>query len=826
MGELHDALKRDGFAGHALEVFLVRLLFCLFADDTGIFTPKDTFHDLIETFTQEDGANVDSVFDRLFETLNTDVPHRQKSLPEHFAAFPYVNGRLFEERLATPVFNRALRKLLLSLCELEWGAISPAIFGAMFQAVIDYDAKELRRQMGAHYTSEANILKVIGPLFLDELRAEFTRVKTSRDKLFEFWKKLAKLHFLDPACGCGNFLVISYRELRRLELDVLRAAETFGQRIGTVFQALKIDVDQFYGIEIAEFPAQVAQVAMWLMDHQMNLEAGEVFGEPVTRIPLVKSAHIRHANALEIDWAEFVPPQRLNYILGNPPFVGKQYQTQAQKADMARVTAGINGSGVLDYVAAWYVKATHYLTDEPASFGAIISRASPGRKKFKDIRFGKGEHAVVDMFIDGAEIEARARRAVKCAFVSTNSITQGEQVGVLWSWLLAQGIHIHFAHRTFKWTNEAPGKAAVHCVIIGFAAFEAEQKRLFEYESVDGKPHEIRAATINPYLVDAPELLLLKRRMPISPSAPAMAFGSMPNDGGHLILLTGEKNALLSSDPAVARFLRPLFGSEEFIAGAPRWCLWLKDAKPSDVRASNALRERLALVKANRLKSKRATTQKLATTPALFGEIRQPKQRYLAVPEVSSEGRAFIPIGFLDADVIATNKLYTIDGAMLLHFGMLTSSMHMAWTRNVCGRLKSDFQYSAGIVYNNFPWPSLIDEQRYTDAKSVKLRAAIEAAAQGVLDARAQFPGESLATLYKPETMPPALVRAHEKLDRAVDAAYVVDGGKRKWTSGAERVAFLFKRYQTITSFLPTTAQRRAPIRRAASRAGLKADRE
>ncbi len=658
---------------------------------------------------------------------------------------------------------------------------------------------------------------MIGPLFLDDLHAEFNRVKTSRDKLFEFWKKLANLHFLDPACGCGNFLVISYRELRRLELDVLRAAETFGQRIGTVFQALKIDVDQFYGIEIAEFPAQVAQVAMWLMDHQMNLEAGEVFGEPVTRIPLVKSAHIRHANALEIDWAEFVPPQRLNYILGNPPFVGKQYQTEAQKADIARIAAGIKGAGVLDYVAAWYFKAARYLTDEPETFGAIVNKANPGRKKFKDIRFGKGENAVSDMFIDSVEIEARARRAVKCAFVSTNSITQGEQVGILWSWLLAQGIHIHFAHRTFKWTNEAPGKAAVHCVIIGFAAFEADRKRLFEYEAIDGEPHEIRAGTINPYLVDAPELLLTKRRMPISPSAPAMAFGSMPNDGGHLILLVHEKDALVAIDSAMARFLRPLFGSEEFIAGVSRWCLWLRDAKPSDVRASHALRERLALVKQKRLKSKRATTQKLAATPALFGEIRQPKQRYLAVPEVSSEGRAFIPIGFLDADVIATNKLYTVDGATLLHFGVLTSSMHMAWTRSVCGRLESRYQYSAGIVYNNFPWPSLIDEQRYADAKSIRLRAAIEATAQGVLDARAKFHGESLAALYNPETMPPLLVRAHEKLDRAVDAAYAPDGGKRNWASDSERVAFLFKLYQAITSFLPTATDQGVRLRRAAT---------
>lgn len=415
MGDLHDLLKRDGYAGHTLEVFLVRLLFCLFADDTGIFQPKDTLQDLIENHTFDDGSNLGDELHRLFVVLNTAYDKRQQSLHEIFAAFPYVNGRLFEERLDPPVFNRAMRRLLIELCEMNWGAISPAIFGAMFQAVIELDARERRRQLGAHYTSEANILKLIGPLFLDELRVELEQIKTNKNKLFEFQKKLARQTFLDPACGCGNFLVISYRELRRLEIDVLRAAEKLGQRWGNVFQAITVDVDQFYGIEIEEFPAQVAQVAMWLTDHQMNIEASEVFGEPILRIPLVKSAHIRHGNALQLDWAEFVPPTRLNYILGNPPFVGKQYQTPEQKADLAAVMTGIHGAGVLDFVAGWYVKAARYLTAETNPFGQIVDQAAPGKKKFKDVRFGKGEAAMRDMFLDAAEVEVKSRRAAPCA---------------------------------------------------------------------------------------------------------------------------------------------------------------------------------------------------------------------------------------------------------------------------------------------------------------------------------------------------------------------------------------------------------------------------
>ena len=802
MGDLHDLLKRDGYEGHVLEVFLVRLLFCLFADDTGIFQPKDALQDLIENHTAEDASDLGDELHRLFVVLNTPADRRQKSLPEIFAAFPYVNGRLFEERLDPPVFNPEMRRLLIELCAMNWGAISPAIFGAMFQAVIELDARDRRRQLGAHYTSEANILKLIGPLFLDELWAEFDKVKSNKNQLFEFQKKLSRLAFLDPACGCGNFLVISYRELRRVEIEVLRAAEKLGQRWGNVFQAITVDVDQFYGIEIEEFPAQVAQVAMWLTDHQMNIEASEIFGEPILRIPLVKSAHIRHGNALQLDWAEFVPPTRLNYILGNPPFVGKQHQSAEQKAGLATVMTGIHGAGVLDFVAGWYVKAARYLTAEINPFGQIIERAAPGKKKFKDVRFGKGEAAMHDMFLDAAEVEIKSRRAVRCAFVSTNSITQGEQVGVLWGWLLNQGLHIQFAHRTFQWMNEAPGKAAVHCVIVGFGTAPSRQRRLFEYDTADGEPHEVKAASINPYLVDAVETILPSRRQPISP-VPPIVFGSMPNDGGNLLLSDADKTELLRIEPQAAKWLRPFMGAEEFINGVARWCLWLPDCPAAEVKAMPAVAERVAAVRQLRAASSRETTRALAATPTLFGEIRQPKTAYLLIPAHSSERRQFIPIGFFETTQIANNSCLVVPDATRYHFGILTSSMHNAWIRHVAGRLESRYRYSAQIVYNNFPWPT---------APTGKQTADLEAAAQAVLDARAaEFKRDAvttLATLYDPDLMPPALVKAHQALDRAVDKAYAADakalGAKSTWNSDRERVAFLFELYQRLTSLVPT----------------------
>lgn len=789
VGQLHDALKRDKYGGEKLEVFLVRLLFCLFADDTGIFQPKDSFHDLIEFHTKEDGSDVGAALEQMFSTLNEEPNSRQGRLAEHFARFPHVNGKLFEGHFRPPQFDRAMRHQLLTLCAMNWGAISPAIFGAMFQTVIELEAADRRRELGAHYTSEANILKLLGPLCLDELHAEFEKIKGNKNKLFEFHKKLQTLTFLDPACGCGNFLVIAYRELRMLELEVLRAASKFGQRVGSVFGFLQVNVDQFYGIEIEEFPAQIAQVAMWLTDHQMNVLAGVEFGEVITRIPLVKSANIRKGNALEIDWAEFVPPRQLNYILGNPPFIGKSNQSAEQKASLGSVTHGIAGAGVLDFVAGWFVKASRYISTTPDGFGGIAAKANKGRKNFKDMKFGQG---LGDLFADANAVETKQRRAIRCGFVSTSSIAQGEQVGVLWAWMLAHGIRIRFAHRTFQWTNDAPGKAAVHCVIVGFGMEEVKAPRLFEYADVRGAAHEIAAKNINPYLVDAPTVLLPSRRKPIC-SVSEMVYGSKPADGGNLILSPIERAELLADEPLAETWIRPFIGADEFINNAERWCLWLKDCPPQALRKLPLVIKRVEQVRKMRLASTKVPTRAWADKPTLFTEDRQPEKDYLLVPRHSSETRAFIPIGFLKSKTVVGDSNFCVPDATTYEFGVLCSTMHNAWVRYTCGRLESRYRYSAAIVYNNFPWPQDITKER---------RKAVSDAAKAVLDARAvhqkgKAPA-SLADLYNPTTMPANLTAAHKALDKAVDAAY----GKKGLKTDAARVAYLFALYEQYTSLL------------------------
>ena len=550
-----------------------------------------------------------------------------------------------------------------------------------------------------------------------------------------------------------------------------------------------MDVDQFYGIEIEEFPAQIAQVAMWLTDHQMNVLAGVEFGEVITRIPLVKSANIRKGNALEIDWAEFVPPRQLNYIMGNPPFIGKSNQSAEQKASLQSVTHGIPGAGVLDFVAGWFVKAGQYISTTPDGFGGIAAKANKGRKNFKDVKFGQG---LGDLFADVDSAEVKQRRAIRCGFVSTNSITQGEQVGVLWSWMMAQSIQIRFAHRTFQWTNDAPGKAAVHCVIVGFGMEDVKAPRLFEYNDIKGAAHEVAAKKINPYLVDAPLVALIKRRQPICQISPIM-FGSMPNDGGGLLLEPEENEELLVVEPNAAMWIRPYMGSDEFINNGKRWCLWLKDCPPQTLSKMKVVQKRIDKVRLHRADSERQTTKELAATPALFAEDRQPTTPYLAIPKTSSERRSFVPMALLDKDIIASTEVFTVSNATTFELGILCSTMHNAWVRYTCGRLKSDFRYSAGIVYNNYPWP-----QGLTD----KQREAVSVAAQGVLDARAvhqtgKTPA-SLADLYNPETMPANLSKAHATLDKAVDAAY----GKKGLKTDAERVAYLFTLYAQYTSLL------------------------
>ena len=861
LSRLHQALRADGYTGRALQLLMVRLLICLFADKTGLFEPAGNFTDLVENASKPDGSDLGPVLIQLFDQLDTEFSHRQKSSPGWFSQYPYVNGRLFEEKTRIPALNAAMSELLLDCCHTDWSRISPAIFGSMFQHIMDGQGADtdtdLRRELGAHYTSEDNILKAIGPLFLDDLRAEFLRIKTSQNKLFDFQKKLRTLQFLDPACGCGNFLVITYRELRLLELDVLRAVQSFGTRIADPFKAILVNVDQFYGIEIEEFPARVAQVAMWLVDHQMNMQASQVFAHWLPRLPLLHSATIRIGNALDLDWADLCPPERLSFIVGNPPFIGKQNQSAVQKIDMDRVLAGTNiqGGGVLDYVAAWYIKAAQYLVGDGAAVAnerkaqfkqALFSQArtvsflddglpagaDAGKKKGR-----KGKAAVVsdsagarasqpsnadtapgtiaalqaanDIFELQEQQNQAARERIGVAFVSTNSICQGEQVGVLWGWLLKEGIRIAFAHRTFKWSNEAGGQAAVHCVIVGFGLAQRVEKltsrRLFDYPQVDGPAVEGPAARINPYLVDAPDVVLGSRREPLA-APTALVYGSFALDDGHFTLSVDDRARVLAQDPKAEKFLRPFIGGQEMLHNQQRWCVWLEGVQADELRRCKPIYQRVEAVRQWRELSGRDTTRKLAQTPTLFAEVRQSGSACIAIPTVSSERRAFIPMAFLQPEVVGSNQLYLLPHATSYHFGILSSTMHNAWVRYTCGRLESRYRYSAGIVYNNFPWPpalATVTAEGLTPNKPPALllpaQAAIENAANAVLAARAAHPNASLAVLYDPATMPPELVQAHRALDAAVDAAYVLAmNPKPKFKTDAQRVAFLFGLYEKL----------------------------
>lgn len=751
MARLHDRLKQIGYTGHALEVYLVRLLFCLFAEDTGIFE-RTQFTEFIEQQTREDGSDLASQLAQLFDILNTPEHARLKNLDDTQSRFPYVNGKLFEERLPFASFDRDMRAALLYCCALDWSGISPAIFGSLFQNIMD-ETPNARRNLGAHYTTEENILKLIGPLFLDELHAEFEKirqtVKGRTQNLQAFHSKLAGLRFLDPACGCGNFLVIAYRELRRLELEVLRTLYGGGQLVLDISNIVRVNVDQFHGIEIEEFPVQIAQVALWLTDHQMNAKVSEEFGQNYTRLPLTKSAHIVHGNALRLDWNAVIAAEQCHYVMGNPPFIGAKFMNDAQRADVTAIFHDTKNAGLLDYVSCWYRKATDYIAAHPA---------------------------------------------IRVAFVSTNSITQGEQAGVLWSDLLRRGVHIHFAHCTFQWSSEASGKAAVHCVIIGFGLYEATQKTIFEYVSIQGEPHAVSAKNINPYLVDAPNVMLVNREKPIC-EVPEIGIGNKPIDGGNYLFTQEEKAEFIAREPQAAKWFRRWIGADEFLNGYERWCLWLGDCPPNELRQMPEAMKCVEAVRQLRLRSKSIPTQKIAATPTRFHVENIPDSPYLVIPEVSSERRLFVPIGFMQPDTLSSNLVKIVPNATLYHFGILTSTMHNAWMRTVCGRLESRYRYSVGIVYNNFPWPEPTGAQRKT----------IETAAQALLDARAQFPNATFADLYDPLTMPPQLVRAHQTLDRAVDAAY----GKKSFASEAERVAFLFERYQAITSLLPAVSAKK-----------------
>lgn len=742
MGKLHDSLKENGYVGHHLEVLLVRLMFCLFADDTGIFD-RGHFTFYIENKTKIDGSDLGQHLNTIFEILDKPEENRQRNLDEDLGKFPYIDGTLFNERLPTPAFDSKGRKLLLEACYFDWSRVSPAIFGSLFQSVMD---PELRRDFGAHYTSEANILKTVKGLFLDDLLEEFKSHKKNKRYLNQLLEKISKIKLLDPACGCGNFLIIAYRELRRLEIkihkQIMRLEGREGQQVLDIRGVFDrgINVDSMHGIEILEFPVRIAETALWLVDHQVNIDISKEFGKYYVRLPLIKTPHIVHGNALQIDWEEIVPKNELSFILGNPPYVGKHLRNDEQNEDMELVCSHIKNYRTLDYVCCWYIKAAEYIKDT-------------------DIKVG---------------------------FVSTNSITQGEQVGILWDYLLNEmDVKIHFAHRTFKWFSEAKGKAQVFVVIIGFAIFDVTNKFIFDYETPASEPIEVKAKNINQYLIDSKNIIITNRSKPVC-DVPEMLYGSKPTDGGNLILTDKEKEEFLIKEPKAKKFIKPLISAREFLNGEKRWCLWLVDIQPPEIKKLPELKKRIENVKNMRLKSKKAATVKLADVPYLFGEIRQPDSNYVLIPRHSSENRKYIPMEFLSKDNIVSDSCIALPNATLYHFGVLTSEMHMAWVKQICGRIKSDYRYSNVLVYNNFPWHENPPENKVKE---------VEKWAKELLKVRNEFRDSSLADLYDPLSIPKKLIDVHKKLDRAVEKCY----RSKAFKTDLDRLEVLFELYDNLT---------------------------
>jgi hypothetical protein len=747
VGLLYDALAKQYVdpnserALKSLNVLCVRLVFCLYAEDAGIFGRKGMFHDYLAEF---ETRHLRKAVIELFQILDTLPEKRDPYLESSLAAFPYVNGGLFEyEDIEIPQFTDEIKDLLLvkASTNFNWSEISPTIFGAVFESTLN---PETRRSGGMHYTSLENIHKVIDPLFFDELETEFDDIckidviKSKIAKLRSFQEKLASLSFLDPACGSGNFLTETYIRLRHLENKVLSILH-HGQVVfgDGAYSPIKVSIGQFYGIEVNDFAVTVAKTALWIAESQMMKETEGVVHTQLEYLPLKTYANIIEGNALRMDWETVIPKHKTSYIMGNPPFVGASKMSAKQKAEAVAIFGKIKLSNSIDYVGAWYHKAAEFIQNT----------------------------------------------RIRVAFVSTNSITQGEQVAPLWSKMLNEwGIHIDFAYRTFKWNSEATDKAAVHCVIIGFNVERSRERVIFYGES------KRTAQSINPYLVDAQNVLIISRGKPIC-DVPLMTYGNKPSDGGYLILTPEEKDTLLAKEPDAENIIKTYIGSIEFINGKKRYCIWLKETPFSALKKCPLVQERIKNVREFRLRSSAKPTVEKADAPHLFFSTTQPNTQYLVVPEVSSENRRYIPIGYLDPYTIASNKLLIVPGASLYHFGVLTSNVHMAWTRVVCGRMKSDYQYSKAIVYNNFPWPDATDEQR----------AVIEKLAQGVLDARAQYPESTLADMYGETSMlfHTALLNAHRELDRAVMKLY---GFSVKDMDESACVAALMERYKNIIS--------------------------
>jgi len=725
-------------------LFLARILFCLFAEDTNIFKEKQ-FEYFIRN--QTNGNNLKEQLLLLFETLNTPIDKRKKSIPNYINAFPYVNGGLFADKIVQlKNLDDTIKDSILYCCSYDWSLISPVIFGALFQSLI-----RERRETGAHYTSERNIQRVVKPLFLDALNDEFELIKNDLKLLNKFRQKINQLIFLDPACGCGNFLVVTYKELRLLDIDIIRQKIKLTKQLPTsVNDLVNIRLDHFYGYEIDQTSCLIAEVAMWLAEHQLNQDLIQ-FGIAVPTIPLDESAVINCENALNIDWKTLSKFTRgigdvhhpFDYIIGNPPFVGKQYQSEDQKADMDIVWNTVKGSGVLDYVTCWYIKSAQYIKNNPKT---------------------------------------------RVALVSTNSIAQGEQTGILWNELFNKyHLKIQFVHQTFKWGNDAiddSDQAAVHCVIIGFGKEDLKEKYIFEYADIKKEPKVKSVKNINPYLVAGSDTVILKRGTPIC-NVPEIVFGSMPNDGGHLLLTDEEKRELIKKEPEAKKWIKPLISAHEYLNGKTRWCLWLMDSQSSERRSLKLVNQRILAVKKHREDSNRKATNKLAITPWLFGERRQPKSNYVAIPRVSSENRYYVPMEFYDKKNILSDTCLCVPNATLYHFGVLISSMHMTWMRYVCGRLKSDYRYSNEIVYNNYPWPKDFSKKKHN---------SVEVAVEILLQIRNTYlaSGNTLADLYYEGNMPSDLRHAHEVLDKAVDKCYRDSG----FISEQRRIEFLFGLYE------------------------------
>ena len=741
VGVLYDALLKQYAEPESeqtlksLNALCVRLVFCLYAEDSGIFGKRNMFHDYLQAHRAEDRRALIN----LFRVLDQKEEERDRYLDDDLAAFPYVNGGLFaNEDIEIPRLSDEIIDLLLSRAseDFDWSAISPTIFGAVFESTLN---PQTRRSGGMHYTSIENIHKVIDPLFLDALKTELNdikaiSVKRNRDaKLRIFQTRLASLTFLDPACGSGNFLTETYLSLRRLENEVLSLLYE-GQIVMDMNDPIQVSISQFYGIEINDFAVTVAKTALWIAESQMMKETEDVVRMSLDFLPLKTNAHIVEGNALQMDWEDVVSKTQLNYIMGNPPFIGYTYQSTEQKADLQNTMAGIGKN--IDYVSGWYFKAAQLMQST----------------------------------------------AIRTAFVSTNSITQGEQVAGVWKPMFERlGIHIDFAHRTFRWDSEANLKAHVHCVIVGFSVqMNPAEKLLFTSKQVQ------HVQNISPYLIDAPTLFIESRNKPLC-NVPEICKGSQPTDGGNLIVTEEDYNGFMKQAPASAKYIRRFLGADEFLNGKNRYCLWLDGISPKELQGMPLVLERVQLVREFRLSSKKAATRKQADTPTLFTENRQPSEDFIAIPEVSSGTRRYIPMGFLHPDTICSNKLQILPGASIYHFGVLMSNVHMAWMRTVCGRLKSDYDYSAKIVYNNFPWPVPTEKQK----------AKIEQSAQAILDARSLYPDCSLAVLYNEVTMPPELRKAHQVNDRAVMEAYGFWG---KFNSESACVAELMKMYQQLAS--------------------------